>query len=358
MLTRRERTPLRKLMFLGAMAGAGALVEDTATGNPLTFIMDKSKPLKSLLIPFTPRQSGTGDPSPDNIRPILPWDGLTVFGGGKNLFDETDIKYSGYILQDNGTITGNQNYNVSDYLFLKAGTYSVGFDNYNAPSQNTTFRICCYGAKSASDFIQQVYSGSPLAMDQRIEARFTLTTDCYILVSWRKTHTNIMLEVGSSASSYEEYKPIIETDIVFPSPVYGGAHEAVSGAMTEKWYCLKKKWSEGENTTVYANFTRKSFRFPVSVMGVNGSYFSGQLCNVAKLLWDTAQKVHFYIDTSVAYIWLPNDTDGNTEIQFASRLVTPQEQMLTGHQITAIKGQNTLWSDANGSMTTVFLKKG
>lgn len=84
MLTRRERTPLRKLMFLGAMAGAGALVEDTATGNPLTFITDVSKPLKSLIANFLPVQA-SGTPSLENILPITGWDAVNGFHAGANL---------------------------------------------------------------------------------------------------------------------------------------------------------------------------------------------------------------------------------------------------------------------------------
>lgn len=71
-----------ELLLFGAASG-GKAIEATATGNPLTFLTDLAKPLKSLLIPFTPIQQGTGDPSPTNVRNILPWDGLTVKHGGK-----------------------------------------------------------------------------------------------------------------------------------------------------------------------------------------------------------------------------------------------------------------------------------
>ena len=39
-------------------------------------------------------------------------------------------------------------------------------------------------------------------------------------------------------------------------------------------------------------------------------------------------------------------------------LATPQEITLTPEQITDLKGENTIWSDADGSMTAVYLKKG
>lgn len=63
------------------------LAEYTATGNPLSFETNIAKSLKSLVIPWTPTQSGTGDPSPENVRPISGVSGLTVCRTGINIFD-------------------------------------------------------------------------------------------------------------------------------------------------------------------------------------------------------------------------------------------------------------------------------
>lgn len=79
-----EQTPLRKLLFTGALAG-GKEVEDTATGNPLTFVTDLARPLKSLVASFTPVQAGTGDPSPENVRPISGMGGVRVCQLPQNL---------------------------------------------------------------------------------------------------------------------------------------------------------------------------------------------------------------------------------------------------------------------------------
>ena len=222
------------LLFLAGASGKA--VEDTATGNPVTFLTDLAKPLKSLLIPFTPVQSGTGDPSPDNIRSIVPWDGLTVYNSG-------------------------------------------------ADTSNPT-----------------------------------------------------------------------ETDVVFPSPVYGGEYEVVSGKLTVKRVGIFKKWKDGTNPAVGTSYTRKTFNFDVSVKDV--STYAYQRCNVAPQDWSTDAKTHFYIDENKAYLWLPTDTDGELEVQFVAVLVTPQEIQLTPQQINAIKGDNTIWSDANGECEVTYLKKG
>lgn len=65
---------------MGLNGGAGIpVITATATGNPLTFETDMVKPLKSLVIPFTPIQAGSGDPSPTNVRPISGWTGVNIY---------------------------------------------------------------------------------------------------------------------------------------------------------------------------------------------------------------------------------------------------------------------------------------
>ena len=81
----KNMTPIRKLLLMKLFAGGIPISEYTATGNPLSFNTNVAKPLSSLLIPFTPVQSGTGDPSPENVRPISGTSGVNVWHTGANL---------------------------------------------------------------------------------------------------------------------------------------------------------------------------------------------------------------------------------------------------------------------------------
>ena len=89
----------KKLMFLKAAAAVPA-VEDSATGNPVTFLTDLAKPLKSLVANFLPIQA-SGTPSPDNILPITGWTGLNVSHGGKNLLNKANV-INGYFSKVQG----------------------------------------------------------------------------------------------------------------------------------------------------------------------------------------------------------------------------------------------------------------
>lgn len=114
-------TGLKKLLMWKASGGAGPvtpLVEATASGNPATFTTDVSRPLKACTVTFAPVQSGTGDPSPENIRPISGWDGISV------LVSATDSGGTEYPVtwQDAGTVYGGS---VDAVHGILTATYGV-----------------------------------------------------------------------------------------------------------------------------------------------------------------------------------------------------------------------------------------
>lgn len=131
-----EQTPLRKLLFMGALAG-GKEVEDTATGNPLTFVTDLARPLESCLATWQPHQSGSGDPSPENVRPITGMDGVTVWHTGKNIYPVENLN-RGYI-DNSGNFQPQNNNALSDYIPYVYGTKITVYirDNVGGKVQST-----------------------------------------------------------------------------------------------------------------------------------------------------------------------------------------------------------------------------
>ena len=79
-----EMTPVRKLLALKALAGGAPLSEYTVTGNPVSFDTNVAKPM-SVVAAFSPVQVGTGDPSPDNVRPITGFSGAKIVHLDENL---------------------------------------------------------------------------------------------------------------------------------------------------------------------------------------------------------------------------------------------------------------------------------
>lgn len=96
----------------------------TATGSIATFNTPFAKPLRSLKAEFMPVQEGTGDPSPDNIRPITGWTGVNVERRGKNLFDAEKI-----VSDSNNERT----YIADGFLRFRTGTIRLAWNDINLP---------------------------------------------------------------------------------------------------------------------------------------------------------------------------------------------------------------------------------
>ena len=62
-----------------------AFPTDTASGAVASFADGANVPVKSLIVNIDPVQSGSGDPSPTNVRPISGWSEVNVEHAGKNL---------------------------------------------------------------------------------------------------------------------------------------------------------------------------------------------------------------------------------------------------------------------------------
>ena len=57
----------------------GSLIEETVTGEAVTFDDGaENAPVKQIVANIQPMQSGTGDPSPDNVRPITGYTAVTI----------------------------------------------------------------------------------------------------------------------------------------------------------------------------------------------------------------------------------------------------------------------------------------
>ena len=64
-----------------------------------------NEPLKACTVDINPVQSGSGTPSPSNIRPISGWTEANITVAGKNLYDETQTLIKGRYTSD-GSIAG------------------------------------------------------------------------------------------------------------------------------------------------------------------------------------------------------------------------------------------------------------
>ena len=339
----------------GALDGKAPVIINTATGNPAVFSDGADGlPIQSLKVHLLPQQEGTGDPSPQNIRSILPWNGLKVFGGGKNLLNPANRYASGNNVQyyrrgDRFLLKGGQTYIVSANVI--PAQISI-FKGTNTPVSTTTSATLTYTPTENVEVWFDFYVPNARLPEGGISAVYG------------------MLEVGQTATAYEPYKPITETDISFPSPVYGGTLDVVPGTLLVEWIKIDIDGSEAWTTVSGTSGGQKYYRFSI---GDEGYIVSGELyCDTFKTVGITASTSNYGINAinstsyNKAFIALRPDIEEITDsaslkvwlsehnITAVYKLSTPQTIQLSGEQITAIVGNNTIWSDADGSMTIEY----
>ena len=87
-----------------------------ATGNPI--VLPEYKSLEKLNIEFSPKQAGSGDPSPENVRPISGYDSVTVTQSK----DEAQVKQITLTLPETiygGTVDAVTGVGSKEYLLLE-----------------------------------------------------------------------------------------------------------------------------------------------------------------------------------------------------------------------------------------------
>lgn len=65
----------------------------TVSGDIASFRSAARVPIESLRCHFLPIQEGTGDPSPDNVRPIRGWNNIEIYQSGLNLINLIELPY-------------------------------------------------------------------------------------------------------------------------------------------------------------------------------------------------------------------------------------------------------------------------
>ena len=352
--------------------------EETASGAVATFKTDVPK-LKECVVSIEPVQEGSGDPSPDNVRPISGWSEAKVTGTGKNFailsqqILDNDRTQNGITWKAtskssfhvSGTATGSSfltvGYGVtSPYLrFLKAGTYTV---SCNFPA-NCSVYIYGFaigsGATSTTTLVSGVRANSPRT--------FTITDDWMINIQAQiasgvtiDDEINVQVEPGTTASVYEAYRGVTVT-IDLDGTRYGGMLNVLTGVlMVDRASII---YDGSENWMTYSPDNYDSFCFLVfNNNKAIGSFKSicDQYKNVS-VSWgaDGNGKYGVYSDHATLprlYFRPPYDGFEKTvtawkewlstnPLQLVCDLATPFTVQLTPAQLRAIKGQNNIFAD-------------
>lgn len=326
-------------------------------------------PLKSLVTEIVPIQSGSGVPSPSNVRAISGFNSVNVVDCGKNLFDKTNSSnilgcYLARIGDDYKIVTGsnvftafvpckpNTTYTVSK---IAGSRFIIGWTT-ELPDVNVTY----YGYTAGSSL-----------------ASLTITTGNnakYIVAyfyngTYPDGHTyndylnSLQIEENNQATTYEAYKGS-NTTIPLGSTIYGGSLECVEGKGTVTKGAIKLndlQWQLRTSGNNNPNGTKFNASGDFSMVKGSGIGEADIICNVAvegngnystsdnNTIWFSNSR------TTIGWIWgSPNQgstlTDletylNNNEVWVVFDLATETSLSVSGANIPTLSGVNNIYTD-------------
>lgn len=210
---------------------------DTASGSIASFADGADGvPVRSLAVNIAPAQSGSGDPAPENVRPISGWDAVNVFRAGKNLYSRERLsKADNYVnLMGHHTSTVSDANKKAHGVFLKAGQ---------------PYRLYCDLGLSQQYGIYAARTGTTAQINVTANATHQTVTTVYtptysgFYIFWLYTSngtTNVVLDdlifqiyIGNEAFvSSVDFAGMSANEIDLPQTVYGGTLDVVSGVLT------------------------------------------------------------------------------------------------------------------------------
>ena len=278
----------------------------TETGNPITCNPVEDYPL-SAVVTLKPKQAGSGDPSPENVRPISGRNSLEVTRCGKNLINAA--KY--YNKPNLWTYDGNTWVGLNPYyyylvlapVYLQSGNITI---SVNVDSEYNTMRVLVSkngGQTSSGATVVAITSPGDFTGTYSVPEAglyYVKFADYADHPGNMVTLSNIQIEVGSTPTPYEPYQGNDYT-LTLPETIYGGTVDAVTGVGSKTWGYIAS---------------------------YNGESLPGE--------WISDRDVY------------SAGTTPTTGAQVAYKLATPEPFQATGNQaLPAVTGLNTVYTDGD-----------
>lgn len=360
------------------------VILNTASGAIASFSDGSPAPVTTLTVGIEPVQAGTGDPSPDNVRPISGFSQAKVTRTGKNLFNWSAVTSAQFSIS-NGVFTNTQTdtrpnlqmslqaYNGSSYTNLASALSVISTGRYSitvssVPKDMTTLRIKHNGI--TKDLI--LFSISYWTKAVPFTVSFTVVSNDPTTVGGLVI-SDIQIELGSTVTDYVPYQPIQQVTIDLGETRYGGTLDVLTGTMTVTHRYLV---ADGVNVKVngaYGN-AGPDWLPTIKLEGANLSP-SGDAFRTAVITsyLETTLNIISTENTVmlnkngqgiVLHIGTMQGTDGThgynsgTEVQNAVNtylqsnnlqicyeLAQPVTIQLSANTLSPLKGQNNIWAD-------------
>lgn len=311
---------------------------------------------------IVPVQEGSGDPSPDNVRPISGWTEANLWVGGENLWKGP----SGYTVAENSVYT---NYNDAETVaavnalprgvplyfsaswdYSTGGTEVVWLDSVISQNQlqvkNNTEITIPQGA--VYDAIR-VYAGGNKTQDATV--------------------TDFMFSAGAS-TTYTPYNPASKTiTLPFGQTVYGGTLDWTTGVLTVGWIShtfnaadrVSENWQPTDTSMGAVIHVTSAAALPVqtsteipnvlctSLKTISyGDIFSCRISEMAISRVQGREDSRFVIRLPLSLATTAADIKAwliDNAVKVAYQIAEPFTTQLTPTEVLALSGTNTIYAD-------------
>ena len=349
---------------------------ESVTGAIASFNSDYNKiPIKSLICDIEPIQEGTGDPSPDNVRPISGRTGLSVVRAGVNAWNE-EWEKGAYNITTGTPTTNNQQIRTKKPIIVKPNTsYYINVPRESGQITSGFAIILYYDAMGTFLSYNQVQSEGVVITTPDNAHQMTF----FVSSIYGNTYlNNISINYPATDTHYHAYSG--ETyGITFPSEVgivYGGILDVTNselvvdkaivtfdGSSDESWIvvssnraytqinAIKKEINYSQSMkcdklrVVSNHVTVSNTDYSISGYGDYGGNYPNQNWVYLKVTdaYNTVASIREWLTANPVTIVYP--------------LATPITYTLLLQEVRALLGENNIWSDS-GDVTVDYWKWG
>lgn len=280
---------------------------DTASGAIATFPDGADQvPLKTLTVAIDPVQSGSGDPAPDNVRPISGWTEAKVYRTGVNVWDEVWEK--GRLNFDKTSPNWGENVGSDSCIRSKNYISVIPGQNYYCKAFTGATVYAIYYGVDKSPVLTISNQGYQNVANVSFQAPSNAHYIRFYVMSTTVYGNNISFNYPSTYTDYHAY-----TGQTLPiswqseaGAVYGGTLDVTTGVLTVK---------------------------KANIASYNGETLPGE--------WISDRDVY-----------APGTTP-TTGAQVVYELASYQTVQLTAQQVSSLLGANNVWADT-GDVSVIY----
>ena len=313
-----------------------AFPTDTASGAVASFADGANVPVKSLIVNIAPVQSGSGDPSPTNIRPISGWSEINLQRTGINVWDGT-YEVGKWIQnpETGGVANVGAGYNITDFIPVVPGLTYYG--RATGSSRATWFDA----NKNALGQCMHNQNDTFTVPANVRYVRFTIT-DEYL--------DDFYINYPSTDHDYHPYSGQ-SINIALGQTVYGGKLDVTNGVLTVERKYIDLSTAGFNYNSGWQCWTNSTISDAKVV--ANNNTAPDAICSVAvptKASGYTTSHTTGTVTQNTTGLWMIDNGSATTLAgDLVYKLATPLTITLDPISVSALYGCNNIWADSGDS---------